>query len=128
MRKNYPDVGEADFALELQSLVRSVVRIEKKVKDFIEKVNQTDEYNTLLTRREAAECLKRSTRQLERRVKDWQIGDGQKDNRVYFRKCDLVASKQEVDSDWALNVLRGVIDINGKIKEPKPKAGRLIRR
>ena len=30
MRKNYPDVGEADFALELQSLVRSVVRIEKK--------------------------------------------------------------------------------------------------
>lgn len=39
--QNYPDVGEVDFALELQSLVRSVVRIEKKVKDFIEKVNQT---------------------------------------------------------------------------------------
>ena len=91
MRKNYPDVGEADFALELQSLVRIVVRIEKKVKDF----------------------------------HIWHV---QKDNRVYFRKCDLVASKQEVDSDWALNVLRGVIDINGKIKEPKPKAGRLIRR
>lgn len=128
MRKNYPDVGEADFALELQSLVRSVVRIEKKVKDFIEKVNQTDEYNTLLTRREAAEYLKISTRQFDRRVKDFHIWHVQKDNRVYFRKCDLVTSKQEVDSDWALNVLRGVIDINGKIKEPKPKAGRLIRR
>ena len=105
MRKNYPDVGEADFALELQSLVRSVVRIEKKVKDFIEKVNQTDEYNTLLTRREAAEYLKISTRQFDRRVKDFHIWHVQKDNRVYFRKCDLVASKQEVDSDWALNVL-----------------------
>lgn len=45
-----------------------------------------------------------------------------------FRKCDLVASKQEVDSDWAMNVLRGVIDINGKIKAPKPKTGRFIRK
>ena len=83
MRKNYPDVGEADFALELQSLVRSVVRIEKKVKDFIEKVNQTDEYNTLLTRREAAEYLKISTRQFDRRVKDFHIWHVQKDNRVF---------------------------------------------
>ena len=128
MRKNYPDVGEVDFALELQSLVRSVVRIEKKVKDFIEKVNQTDEYNTLLTRSEAAEYLKISMRQFDRRVKDFHIWHVQKDNRVYFRKCDLVASKQEVDSDWAMNVLRGVIDINGKIKAPKPKTGRFIRK
>ena len=100
----------------------------KEILKLIEKVNQTDEYNTLLTRREAAEYLKISTRQFDRRVKDFHIWHVQKDNRVYFRKCDLVASKQEVDSDWALNVLRGVIDINGKIKEPKPKAGRLIRR
>lgn len=128
MRKNYPDVGEVDFALELQSLVRSVVRIEKKVKDFIEKVNQTDEYNTLLTRQEAAEYLKISQRHFDRRVKDFHIWRVQKGKRFYFRKCDLVASIPEVDSDWALNVLRGVIDINGKIKAPKPKVGRLIRR
>lgn len=91
MRKNYPDVGEVDFAIELQSLVRSVVRIDKKVKDF----------------------------------HIWRV---QKGKRFYFRKCDLIASKPEVDSDWALNVLRGVIDINGKIKAPKPKTCRLIRR